>query len=209
MIVKEEITGLILAGGRGMRMGQVNKGLQLLDGEPMVAHVLRRLAPQVGVMMINANQDLAIYAQLCPAVFADRFSGYAGPLAGLHCGLYHCTTPYLISVPCDSPFLPADLATRLACALEGHAAQIAVVTTVEEVDGEMCQQAQPVFSLVRSDLLAHLENFLQSGGRKVSDWYASLNVVEVAFDDVACFRNINTLDELAQNASPKLTNAKI
>lgn len=203
MIEKEQITGLILAGGRGMRMGQVNKGLQLLDTEPMVAHVLRRLSPQVGAMIINANQDLALYAQFCPSVFADSFSGYAGPLAGLHCGLSHCTTPYLISVPCDSPFLPEDLVSRLAMAIEAQDAQIAVVVTVEEYDGKIRTQAQPVFSLVRSDLLPHLENFLQSGGRKVSDWYASLKVVEVAFEDVASFRNINTLAELALSSAPQ------
>ncbi|MBY0572621.1 MAG: molybdenum cofactor guanylyltransferase MobA [Undibacterium sp.] len=198
MILLEEITGLILAGGRGMRMGQINKGLQQFNGQPLVAHILSRLAPQVGSIIINANQDTEAYSKFHAKVFPDAFPGYAGPLAGLHSGLSHCQTPYLVSAPCDSPFLPTDLVERLAYALQEQSAQVAVVTTMEIIEGVNSIQAQPVFSLVDCSVYNHLDNFLSSGGRKVSDWYASLRVVEVLFEDAASFRNINTLADLQE-----------
>jgi molybdopterin-guanine dinucleotide biosynthesis protein A len=200
MILTEDITGLILAGGRGMRMGQKNKGLQSLNAEPMIMHVLRRISPQVGSTIINANQDIPEYKKFNTPVFSDVFTGYAGPLAGIHCGLKNCKTNYLVSVPCDSPFLPLDLVGRLSTALAENDAQIAVVNTViKDGDGDSHSQ-QPVFSLLRSDLVNHLEDFLQTGGRKVSAWYKSLRVIEVTFEDLESFRNINTLAELQQYA---------
>lgn len=197
-IDSQQITGLILAGGRGSRMGQVDKGLQILRGMPMAVHVLNRLVPQVGQIIINANQNLAEYAALGAPVLPDQIEGYAGPLAGLQAGLAHCQTPYLVSAPCDSPFLPADLVERLALALSGANADLAVATTMELRHGALCKQAHPVFSLMKVTLLPHLGAFLQNGGRKVDAWYASLKVVEVNFDDAPAFRNINTLDDLRQ-----------
>ncbi|GAA4019169.1 molybdenum cofactor guanylyltransferase MobA [Actimicrobium antarcticum] len=186
------ITGLILAGGRGTRMGTVDKGLQVFRGAPMAMHVLMRLAPQVDHIMINANQNLAAYESICTAVWPDEMQGFAGPLAGLQSGLMHCETAYLVTAPCDSPFLPLDLVERLRTALLEQDADLAVAVTG---DAEH-RQSHPVFCLLKSSLLSHLTLFLQQGGRKVDAWYVSLAVAEVHFDDEAAFRNINTLDEL-------------
>jgi molybdopterin-guanine dinucleotide biosynthesis protein A len=186
------ITGLILAGGRGSRMGHVDKGLQPFRGEPMAMHVMLRLAPQVGDLMINANQNLAAYEAFGVPVWPDEMAGFAGPLAGLQTGLAHCETPYLVTVPCDSPFLPRDLVEKLHHALREADADLAVAVTGE---GDR-RQPHPVFCLLKTSLLPHLTAFLQQGGRKFDAWYASLKVAEVHFPDEAAFRNINTLDEL-------------
>lgn len=198
MIPIEQISGLILAGGRGMRMGQVNKGLQNFQGEAMVSHVLRRLSPQVSQVSINVNQDTDQYKSFNCSLIPDVIPDYAGPLAGLHAGLLQCSTPYLVTAPCDSPFLPLDLVERLSQALDQQQAQLAVALTPENLHGSVRWQQQPVFCLAKADLAQNLENFLQSGGRKVSDWYTHLHVVEVAFEDILSFRNINTRAELEQ-----------
>jgi len=191
------ITGLILAGGRGTRMGGVDKGLVPFAGKPMVAHVIERLAPQVGTLMINANQNHDTYAAYGLPVWPDALPDFAGPLAGLQIGLAHCTTPLLVTAPCDSPFLPLDLVARLAQALQAQDADLAVAVTGT---GD-ARQPHPVFCLAKIALLAHLTAFLEGGGRKVDRWYASLKVAEVQFDDEAAFRNINTRDELRANES--------
>lgn len=188
----QQVTGLILAGGRGTRMGTVDKGLQTFRGAPMAMHVMLRLSPQVGSLMINANQNLAPYEAFGVPVWPDQLQGFAGPLAGMQTGLAHCETEYLVTAPCDSPFLPEDLVQRLGAALEAQEADLAVAVTGE---GEN-RQAHPVFCLMRASLQPHLVDFLQSGGRKIDAWYASLNVVEVPFPDEDAFRNINTVDEL-------------
>jgi molybdopterin-guanine dinucleotide biosynthesis protein A len=190
MIAAQDITGIVLAGGQGRRMGGVDKGLVDLDGRAMVEHVLARLAPQVGPIVINANQNVERYAAFGPAVVSDEVGGFAGPLAGLHAGLSAAATPYGVTVPCDSPFLPLDLVARLASGLATAGAQLAVARTFD--------QPHPVFALVRRDVLPHLTAFLHAGGRKIDLWYASLRVVEVPFDDCAeAFRNINTRAELS------------
>ena len=187
------ITGIVLAGGQGRRMGGVDKGWVELAGAPMIVHVLRRLAPQVDEILINANQNLERYEALGHAVFADTVGGFAGPLAGLHAGMTHATREMVVTVPCDSPFLPADLVDRLHAGLVAKRAQLAVAKTFD--------QPHPVFALVRRDVLPGLAAFLERGGRKIDAWYAALEVVEVAFDDEAdAFRNINTTDELAAAA---------
>lgn len=185
----ERITGLVLAGGLGRRMGGVDKGLSLLDGEPLVEHIIRRLAPQVGRLIINANQNHDIYAGFGYPVVGDRIEGHAGPLAGLEAGLAACTTPYLLTVPCDSPFLPADLVSRLAACLTAHKASIAVARTGE--------QLHPVFSLIRSDELPELQAFINAGGRRMEAWLRRLCWAPCPFDDCPeAFANINTPDEL-------------
>ncbi len=184
------ITGIILAGGQGSRMGGVDKGLMALGGRPMAAHVLERLAPQVDELMINANQNAQAWAAFGYPVFGDDIPGFAGPLAGLHAALVRAHHPLVVTAPCDSPFLPADLVARLAAALHARGADLAVARTFD--------QAHPVFCLCRRALADHLHAFLQGGGRRIDRWYADLDVVEVAFDDEeAAFRNINTRDELA------------
>jgi molybdopterin-guanine dinucleotide biosynthesis protein A len=183
------ISGIVLAGGLGRRMGGVDKGLQPLRGKAMVEHVLARLAPQVDEIVINANQNLERYAALGHRVVSDRVSGFAGPLAGLQAGLEAVSQPLAVTVPCDSPFLPADLVARLQQHLGSN--DLAVARTGD--------QPHPVFALVRRSVAGSLEAFLAAGGRKIDAWYASLKVVEVAFDDEAdAFRNINTLDELGR-----------
>jgi molybdopterin-guanine dinucleotide biosynthesis protein A len=186
------VTGLILAGGQGRRMGGVDKGLQPLRGRPMVAWVLERLAPQVTEVIVNANQNQAEYARLGCRVIGDEIGGFAGPLAGLQAGLKANVHPFLVTVPCDSPFLPLDLVARLHAALIANHADLAVAKTGD--------QPHPVFSLVRESLAGHLTAFLQGGGRKIDAWYASLKVVEVPFDDQPdAFSNINTPEELADH----------
>jgi molybdenum cofactor guanylyltransferase len=191
--VLQHITGIVLAGGMGRRMGGIDKGLVALGDKPMVAHVIARLAPQVTSIVINANQNAARYAAFGHPVVADAVAGFAGPLAGLHAGMSVATTPFVVTVPCDSPFLPADLVARLAAAFAGDDMQLAVAKTGD--------QPHPVFALVRRDVLPHLDTFLANGGRKIDAWYATLRVAEVPFDDEAsAFRNINTADELAAAA---------
>jgi molybdopterin-guanine dinucleotide biosynthesis protein A len=192
MIGTKDITGLILAGGRGSRMGGVDKGLQNHDGVPLAMHALMRLSPQVGEIIINANRNLGAYESMGVPVWPDSLSDYAGPLAGFLTGLERCETPYLVTVPCDSPLFPSDLVTRLARALVEHGAEVAMAATLE--DGAM--QVQPVFCLMRSDVLESLVRFTQSGQRKIDKWTATLHCVEVAFDDAQAFVNVNTPDEL-------------
>jgi molybdopterin-guanine dinucleotide biosynthesis protein A len=183
------ITGLVLAGGQGRRMGGVDKGLQALRGKPMAQWAIERLAPQVDEILINCNQNLESYARFGHRLVPDEIGGFAGPLAGLHAGLRAAAHPLVVTVPCDSPFLPQDLVSRLREKLGAN--QLAVAKTGA--------QAHPVFSLVRRDLVDHLERFLRGGGRKIDAWYGALRTVEVLFDDEAdAFRNINTLEELGK-----------
>ena len=187
------VTGIVLAGGMGRRMGGVDKGLVPLAGRPMVEHVLTRLRPQVDDALINANQNLDRYAAFGVPVVADAIGGFAGPLAGLHAGMTAAHRDLVVTVPCDSPFLPDDLVARLLAGLVAGDAQLAVARTFD--------QPHLVFALVRRALLPHLTAFLEGGGRKIDAWYATLPAVEVAFDDEAdAFRNINTSDELAAAA---------
>ncbi|HEY6893596.1 MAG TPA: molybdenum cofactor guanylyltransferase MobA [Rhodanobacteraceae bacterium] len=189
-ITRADVTGLVLAGGQGRRMGSVDKGLVDLDHRPLVAHVIERLSPQVRTLVINANRNRERYETFGFPVVADAISGFAGPLAGLHAGMNAATTEYVATSPCDSPFLPDDLVSRLASAFAERDLDLAVARTFE--------QPHPVFSLVRRIVLPHLEGFLHAGGRKIDAWYASLRIAEVRFDDEAdAFRNINTADDLA------------
>jgi molybdenum cofactor guanylyltransferase len=195
---REHITGLVLAGGRGMRMGGVDKGLQTLHGEPLAAHVLKRLAPQTGALLISANRHPDIYAALGAPfgakVLADTLPGFPGPLAGLLAGMRAAGTTYLLSAPCDTPGLPAELASRLTQALDSNHADIATVTTAD-ADGHV--SLHPVFALLRTSLADDLAAFLDTGERKVRAWYARHKTVEVAFADERAFYNINSLQELA------------
>jgi molybdopterin-guanine dinucleotide biosynthesis protein A len=171
-------------------MGGVDKGLQAFRGRRLVDHVYERIAPQVGGVIINANQNQEAYRTFGVRVVSDAIAGFAGPLAGMHAGLSVSKRPFLASVPCDSPFLPGDLVERLYARIDETGAELAVAKTGD--------QPHPVFSLMRRGVLDHLSGFLKEGGRKIDLWYASLNVVEVMFDDEAeGFSNINTLDELA------------
>ena len=182
-----KISGLVLAGGQGRRMGGVDRGLQRLHGKLMVSWVIARFSPQVDEIIVNANQNVQKYEAFGHRVVRDQIGGFAGPLAGLHAGLTAATHPLVATVPCDSPFLPADLVVRLKAALGDK--DLAVAKTGE--------QPHPVFVLVKREVLKNLASFLEQGGRKIDAWYASLDRVEVSFDDEPeAFRNINTVDEL-------------
>jgi molybdenum cofactor guanylyltransferase len=193
------VTGLILAGGRGSRMGGVDKGLQAFRDKPMAAHVLERLAPQVNEVAINANQNLDVYQGFGHPVWRDRMEAFPGPLAGLHTGLLECRTTFLATAPCDSPFLPMDLVARLKDARDESDASVAFATTGQ---GESFQ-AHPVFCLLKvSSCLDALVQYLDSGGRRMEAWMRSQRAVEVNFTGDAAFRNINTLEELKNLETP-------
>lgn len=193
-IRRDDITGIVLAGGLGRRMtadgSGLDKGLQPLDGRPMVVRVIERLRPQVAAIVVSANQNLETYRGFGHPVITDRIDGFAGPLAGVHAGLLATPTRYAITVPCDAPFLPTDLVTRLVSALAGVDARIAVART----EG----RRHPVIALLERSLVESLGEWLAQGGRKVDAWQSTLPRVEVDFDDPDAFRNINTADELAR-----------
>ena len=195
MNARNDVTGLVLAGGRGSRMGGVDKGLQMLDGEPLVQHALRRLTPQVAAVMINANRHQETYVQFGLPVWPDADADFAGPLAGFLAGLSHCETEWLVTVPCDSPRFPLDFVARLANAV-GDARAAVVVTEEAGV-----RQRQPVFCLMRRSLQADLAAYLAGGGRKIERWLESQGCVDVLFDDLDAFFNANTINELRQLGS--------
>lgn len=187
-----QITGLVLAGGRGTRMGGLDKGLQNHHGLPLALHALLRLQPQVGETMVNANRNLGAYEAMGVPVWPDPLPDHPGPLAGLLAGLEHCATPWLACVPCDVPGFPHDLVARLAAAADAAGAPLALAAT--EDAGERRQH--PVFALVHASLLESLVAYLHAGERKILPWMRSHGAAEVLFDDAAAFANANTLDEL-------------
>jgi molybdopterin-guanine dinucleotide biosynthesis protein A len=201
VIQPNDITALVLAGGRGSRMGGVDKGLQKFRDTPMALNALLRLQMQegglVGELMVNANRNLAAYEAFGHPVWPDTLPDYAGPLAGFLTGLSHCETPYLLTVPCDTPLFPLDLAQRLAAAFDDPSTEIAMVAARE---GDADLRTQPVFTLLRADLLPSLMTFTQAGGRKIDRWTDQHRTVVVPFDrpddDVQAFFNANTLAEL-------------
>ncbi len=201
MIHSHQITGLVLAGGRGSRMGGVDKGLQNFNGTPLALHALLRLQMQegglVGGQMVNANRNLAAYEAFGVPVWPDTLDGYAGPLAGFMTGLERCETPYLLTVPCDTPLFPLDLVQRMAQAFEDETTEIAMAGALEE-DGQL--RPQPVFCLIRVELMESLLVFTQAGGRKIDRWTDQHRTVIVPFDrpgdDPKAFFNTNTLAEL-------------
>ncbi|GJI95831.1 hypothetical protein RugamoR57_25490 [Duganella caerulea] len=202
MSLKSKVTGLILAGGRGTRMGRVDKGLQPFRGTTLVEHVMRRLAPQAAGIVINANRNLPQYQAVAgeAPVLPDYLDGFEGPLAGLQIGLQYCPTELLLTAPCDSPFLPPDLAERLHAVMLAQDADVALAVTMESEDGgEPQPQLHPVFALLKASLLPQLDAYLATGARRMESWYKSLRVAEVMFDDADAFRNINTLAELQQH----------
>ena len=188
-VSRNQVTGLVLAGGLGRRMGGVDKGLQLMTGRPLVAQVIERLVPQVATLIINANRNEEAYRSFGYPVVRDTVEGFAGPLAGLQAGLTTCETPFLVCAPCDSPFLPTDLVVRLLDGIERAEALVAMPNTLEG--------PQPVFALVRRQVLPQLDAFLAAGGRGIQAWCHQLPLALVEFADDGAFANINTREELA------------
>ena len=195
---RSRITGLVLAGGRGTRMGGLDKGLQLLAGEPLALHVAKRLTDQVDTLLISANRDPDDYARLAAPfqarVVADTTGDFPRPLAGLLAGLRAASTELVLCVPCDTPALPTDLARRLLAALDAEHADVAVAATV---DRQGHTSLHPVVALVRTALADDLSAYLEAGERKVRTWYARHKHVEVPFSDEHAFYNANSLRELA------------
>ena len=194
---RQQITGLVLAGGRGSRMGGVDKGLQTHRGVPLAQHALQRLAPQVGPLMLNANRNIEAYAAMGAPVWPDALPDYPGPLAGMLAGLDHCDTPWLVTVPCDAPLFPLDLVERLAAAAQAAGADIAMPVTTE--DGHA--QIQPVFLLMRAELRESLSAFTQAGEAKIARWARQHRLAEVPFGEPRAFFNANTLADLARLAA--------
>ncbi|MEX0872540.1 MAG: molybdenum cofactor guanylyltransferase MobA [Aquisalimonadaceae bacterium] len=184
----EDITGLILAGGRATRMGGQDKGLITVAGRPMAAHILTALRPQVAALLINANRNLDRYAELGAPVVSDQVADFAGPLAGMASGLGSADTAWMVTAPCDSPLIPPDLVARLIAALRADDAELAVAWG----EGRM----QPVFALLPRRLLPSLNAFLQAGERKIDRWYAQHRVALADLSDrPEMFLNINTPEE--------------
>ncbi len=189
---KADVTGLVLAGGRGSRMGSIDKGLLPFRGKPLFLHASQRLSPQVATLLLNANRNPEEYEKAGFEVIPDDPLTFSGPLSGFATGLKYCRTPYLVTIPCDSPFFPETLVKTLGEALLRENADIAIAAT----GGTPPFTPQPVFCLMKRELLPHLLAFLETGKRKIDAWYASLNVVLVPFTDEAAFCNINTPDEV-------------
>jgi molybdenum cofactor guanylyltransferase len=202
-IAPDDITGLVLAGGRGSRMGGVDKGLQNHQGMPLALFTLLRLRQQVGPVMINANRNIGAYEAFGAPVWPDSTPDFAGPLAGMLVGLEHCETPWLLCVPCDTPHFPDDLAQRMAAAALAEGAEVVLAATRDGGPETQGLQAHPVFCLLRHGLLESLIAFLASGQRKIDRWTAQHRQAFAVFDDAAAFSNANTLDELRQLAARK------
>jgi molybdopterin-guanine dinucleotide biosynthesis protein A len=205
VIGPDDITGLVLAGGRGARMGGVDKGLQIFRGQALARMALERFRPQVGSLAINANRHLDTYLDWGVPVWSDapESGEFAGPLAGFLTGLRQCETPYLCTVPCDTPLFPTDLVERLAHGLQENGADLAMVTAAEGA-GDL--RPQPVFCLMKLGLRDDLSRFMAEGGRKIDAWTARQRTVQVPFSrpaDAQAFININTLDELQRLQSQR------
>jgi molybdopterin-guanine dinucleotide biosynthesis protein A len=192
-IPREQITGLVLAGGRGSRMGGVDKGLQPLCGRPLVLHALDRLRPQVGPLAVSANRHLDDYRALTGLpVWPDDVQEYPGPLAGMLSALARCDTPWLMTVPCDSPCFPPDLVARLAQVAQAAAARVAMPQTLRQ--GQ--PHPEPVFCLLHRSLRESLAASLATGQHGVQRWARQQACAMLPCDDAKAFANANTLDEL-------------
>jgi molybdopterin-guanine dinucleotide biosynthesis protein A len=194
---RAQITGVVLAGGRGSRMEGRDKGLELFEGEPLALRAQRRLQKQVGRTMLNANRHLDRYRAFGVPVHPDRLPNHPGPLAGFAAALRHCQTPYLVTVPCDTPFFPTDLVQRLAQGLTQEHAQLAVAACHSATpDGDPVWHIQPVFCLMHVGLLDSLEEYIAAGAARVEAWTTQHVCATVRFDLPQAFLNVNTLAQL-------------
>lgn len=193
MILSEQITGLILAGGRAQRMGGIDKGLIPFHQKPLIESTIARLKPQVGSIIINANRNITKYASYGYPVIMDETPDFSGPLAGFSVGLKACKTRYLLTSPCDSPLLPTDLGATLGAEMERGNFQL-VYASSQESDGKTW--AQPVFCLMRADLQDSLKAFLAKGDLKIDHWFKELRSSTIVFSDAHAFVNVNTPEEL-------------
>jgi molybdopterin-guanine dinucleotide biosynthesis protein A len=193
----KDVTGLILAGGRGERMGGADKGWVMVDGRPLIVSVVERFAPQVGHLLISANRNIERYAALGEVVEDDTAhvsgEGFAGPLIGVLSGLRRARTDWVAIVPCDAPHLAGDLVQRLASAMLDTGAIAACART--------CGQLQPTFAVVKTSTVDQLASSIASGERAMHRWLESLNAVAVNFDDAQAFINVNTIPDTDQRVA--------
>ena len=188
-INKTDITGVILAGGQARRMQGQDKGLVLLNNKPMIEYVIETLKPQVGKLLINANRSHDKYSAYGFELISDELSGYQGPLAGMASSLNKIQTPYMLTVPCDSPFITNDLVKRLITALEAEDADISVAHNGERL--------QPVFCLMKKELLTSMKQFLDEGERKIDKWFNQHKMTIADFADIPeTFDNLNTIEDI-------------
>ncbi|MEJ2602676.1 MAG: molybdenum cofactor guanylyltransferase MobA [Gammaproteobacteria bacterium] len=182
---RQEVIGVILAGGKARRMGGVDKGLVPVNERPMITYVIDSLRPQVAEVLINANRNRDRYREFGCRVIADADREFRGPLSGIASGMRATRKPYVAFAPCDSPLLCPDLVPRLHAALSAEGTRIAVAH-----DGE---RLQPVFALLERGLLEDLERYLEGGGRKIDQWYATHGYATADFSDrPEAFLNINS-----------------
>ena len=209
-IQRHNITGVVLAGGQGQRMGGADKGWLLFREEPLVVHAIRRLEPQVGALLINANRELTRYRALGhPVVSDDKANGitpYEGPLAGVLAAMRACTTPWMVTVPCDSPLLPGDLVARMVEAvMQANTTPSLATATTPSAGGH---PAHPVFSLWHRSLEISLSAYLEGGGRSMHQWLKQEGALQVPFEDAAAFANLNTMQEL-EALQPRANNTEL
>lgn len=185
---KQQVTAVILTGGRGRRMGGQDKGLIMFAGQPLVKHILAIITQQVAAVMINANRNEETYATYGHKVVSDELNGFQGPLAGFSVALQAATTPFIAVLPCDGPNIPDNLVERLMNILIDEDADIAVAH-----DGE---RMQPVYALIKTTLQSDLLQFLSTGERKIDRWYAQHKTALADFSDMpTIFDNINTPEQ--------------
>lgn len=188
-ITKRDITGVILAGGQARRMHSEDKGLIQLNNKPMIQHVIDKISPQVNSLLINANRNQMEYERFGHPVIADELGGFSGPLAGFSCALNHIDTPFMITMPCDSPFIPEDLVKRMVISMLDNDSDIAVVETNNRL--------QPVFCLLKKSLSKSLKEYLEEGERKIDKWFERHNMSIADFSNQSeAFDNINTPEDL-------------
>lgn len=188
-ISSNDITGVILAGGQARRMQGQDKGLVLLKNKPLIEYVIDILKPQLGMLLINANRNHRQYSEYGFDIVSDELSGYCGPLAGMASALNKTETKYMLTAPCDSPFMPDDLVQRLATALETAGADISVAHNGERM--------QPVFCLMKKKLMPSMNDFLSNGERKIDKWFNQHALAIADFSDIPkTFDNLNTLEDI-------------
>lgn len=198
----QDLTVLVLAGGQGKRMAGLDKGLQYFQGKPMIAHIIEEVTSHTSNIIVSANRNQITYESFGYPVYADEMTGFGGPLAGILSGLRHCKTPYMATIPCDTPFLKYDVIHQLFNALKNKKAEIAVAISKDGKDWKM----QSVFTVMKTSVIKNLESYLKDGNHKISPWLKLQKAISVEFIDDSPFININTKEELVTQENKSIKN---